>query len=120
MKNKELINILYLQDGIRDAKILKQLLNDEVVLEWISSDGVLIFKKDDIITLANELKANYKKSIIEITHQVEEGNQIAIKYDHKVSTIENPDEIMLIAKFFVIWEFKENKLFKGSQISQPV
>jgi hypothetical protein len=35
-----------------------------------------------------------------------------------VKTIENPREEMLLAHFFVIWEIKDDKLFRGYQISQ--
>jgi len=35
-----------------------------------------------------------------------------------VKTIENPEEELPFGDFMVIWELKENLLYKGSQISQ--
>lgn len=119
MTNKEQIQKFYLEDGIRNIEILNDLLHNEVSLEWISSDGILILNKEKILNLATELKQNYNNSIIEITHIIEEGNQIVVKYNHKVSTIENPSELIPIARFIVIWEFLGNKLYRGYQISQP-
>ena len=120
MTNKELIQKFYLEDGIRNVAVLSKILHDEVVLEWSSSDGQLTYSKEAILNLAKELKQNYSNSIVEITHILEDENQVAIKYNHKVATIENPSEIIPIARFMVFWEFLDNKLFRGYQISQPV
>lgn len=119
MTNKELIQKFYLEDGIRNVEMLKALFHDDIILEWSSSDGLLLFQKDAILKLAEELKQNYNSSFIEITHLVEEGNTVAVKYNHKVATIENPKELMFIARFIAIWEFKDSKIIKGYQISQP-
>jgi hypothetical protein len=56
---------------------------------------------------------------MEISHFIEQENQIVVKYNHKVTTIENPKEFVLIAKIVAIWEFEEGKIKKGYQISKP-
>ena len=56
---------------------------------------------------------------MEISHFIEENNQIVVKYNHKVTTIENPKEFFLIAKVVAIWEFEGYKIKKGYQISKP-
>jgi hypothetical protein len=43
---------------------------------------------------------------------------IAVRYSHYIKTIENPREEMLLAHFMVIWELKDDKLYRGYQISQ--
>jgi hypothetical protein len=53
-----------------------------------------------------------------ITHIIEEGDTVSVRYSHFVKTFENPREEMLLAHFFVIWEVKEGKLFRGFQMSQ--
>ncbi|NJM80104.1 MAG: nuclear transport factor 2 family protein [Flavobacterium sp.] len=119
MTNKELIQKFYLEDGIRNVELLKTFLQDDIVLEWSSSDGLLLLQKEAILKIAEELQQNYNSSHIEITHLIEEGNEVVVKYNQKVTTIENPKELMFIARFIVIWEFKDGKLIKGYQISQP-
>ena len=119
MTNKAQIQKFYLEDGIRNASALKDLLHDDVLLEWSSSDGLLLLDKQAILDLANELKQNYTNSIVEITHLIEEDHKVVLKYNHKVATFENPSEIIPIARFIVIWEFLGDKLYKGYQISQP-
>jgi hypothetical protein len=41
-----------------------------------------------------------------------------VRYSHFVKTIENPREEMLLAHFISIWQIKDNKLYKGYQMSQ--
>lgn len=119
MLKKELLKEFYISDGIRDVNALTEILHDDVILHWDSSEGILILEKEGILNLAKELNQNYAKSIIDITHLIAEEDLITIRYNHKVATIENPSELMLIAKIIVIWEFSGNKLIKGYQISQP-
>jgi hypothetical protein len=119
MTNKERIEFLYKEDGIRNISFLDTLLHNDFILEWDSSEGTLLLQKADVIHLANELKQNYVDSFMEISHFIEQENQIVVKYNHKVTTIENPKEFFLIAKFVVIWEFEDHKIKKGYQISKP-
>jgi hypothetical protein len=119
MTNKELIRDFYISDGIRNVNALNDLLHDDVLLHWDSSEGKLILEKEGILNLAKELNQNYSKSIIEITHILAENDLVTLRYNHKVAAIENPTELMHIAKIIVIWEFSGNKLIKGHQISQP-
>lgn len=119
MTKKELLKDFYISDGIRDVKVLNEILHDDVILQWDSSEGTLILEKEGILNLAKELSQNYHKSIIEIQHLISEEDIVTVHYNHKVATIENPNELMRIAKIIVIWEFSGNKLIKGYQISQP-
>ena len=119
MTNKERIQFLYNEDGLRNVTFLTSLFHDNFILEWDNSDGKLLLQKNDIINIARELKQNYIDSFIEISHFIEQDNQIVVKYNHKVTTIENPKEFFLIAKIVVIWEFEVDKILKGYQISKP-
>jgi predicted SnoaL-like aldol condensation-catalyzing enzyme len=93
-------------------------LHPDVVLEWHSTKGFLKLHHDEIIALSSELSKAYVRSKSRITHIVEEGNTVAVRYSHYVKTIENPREEMLLAHFMVIWELKNNKLYRGYQMSQ--
>ena len=117
MTNREKIEFLYKKDGMRDDAFLSELLHDDFILEWDSSQGNVQMSKLDIVNLAKELKQNYVDSFMEISNFIEDQNQFVVKYNHKVTTIENPKEFILIAKFVVIWEFDGNKIVKGYQIA---
>lgn len=119
MTNKERIDFLYKEDGMRNDVFLNELLHDDFILDWDSSHGNFNMNKTDILNFAKQLKQNYVDSFMEISHFIQENNKIVIKYNHKVTTIENPKEFILIAKVVVIWEFEDNKIIKGYQISKP-
>ncbi len=42
------------------------------------------------------------------------------RYKYYIKTPENPDEELGIAHFIAIWEVKDNKLYHGYQVNQPV
>ncbi|TDP57992.1 nuclear transport factor 2 family protein [Flavobacterium dankookense] len=118
MSAKEIVQNFYKSDVILEAETVNQFLHPEVVLEWHSTKGFLTLDHDQIIAISAELSKAYVRSKSRITHLVEEGNTVAVRYSHFVKTIENPREEMLLAHFMVIWEVKDNKLYRGYQMSQ--
>ena len=118
MSAKEIVQNFYKSDVILEAETVNQFLHPEVVLEWHSTKGFLTLNHDQIIAISAELSKAYVRSKSRITHLVEEGNTVAVRYSHYVKTIENPREEMLLAHFMVIWEVKDNKLYRGYQMSQ--
>ncbi|UPT70495.1 MAG: nuclear transport factor 2 family protein [Flavobacterium sp. JAD_PAG50586_2] len=118
MSAKEIVQEFYKSDALLESDTVSKLLHDDVVLEWHSSKGFLKLKYQDIIDLTTELGKAYVRSKARITHILEEGNTVSVRYSHYVKTIENPREEMLLAHFMVIWELKNNKLYRGYQMSQ--
>jgi hypothetical protein len=118
MSAKEIVQEFYKSDALLENETVAKLLHKDVVLEWHSSKGFLKLHYKDIIELTNELGKAYVRSKARITHILEEDNTVAVRYSHYVKTIENPREEMLLAHFMVIWELKNNKLFRGYQMSQ--
>jgi len=118
MSAKEIVQNFYKSDVILEAETVNQFLHPDVVLEWHSTKGFLTLNHDQIIAISAELSKAYVRSKSRITHLVEEGNTVAVRYSHYVKTIENLREEMLLAHFMVIWEVKDKKLFRGYQMSQ--
>jgi hypothetical protein len=118
MSAKEIVQEFYKSDALLESDTVSKLLHDDVVLEWHSSKGFLKLKYQDIIDLTTELGKAYVRSKARITHILEEENTVSVRYSHYVKTIENPREEMLLAHFMVIWELKNNKLYRGYQMSQ--
>jgi predicted SnoaL-like aldol condensation-catalyzing enzyme len=73
---------------------------------------------DSILNLSQELSKAYVRSKVRISHIIAENDLVSLRYSHFVKTIENPREEMLLAHFIAIWQIKDNKLFKGYQMSQ--
>ena len=118
MSAKEIVQEFYKSDALLENERVSKLLHNDVVLEWHSSKGYLKLKRQEIMDLTSELSRAYVRSKARITHILEEGNTVSIRYSHYVKTIENPREEMLLAHFMVIWELKNNKLYRGYQMSQ--
>jgi hypothetical protein len=118
MSAKEIVQEFYASEALLGAEIISKLLHADVVLEWHSSKGFLKLKYQEIIDLTAELGKAYVSSKVRITHILEEGNKVSVRYSHYVKTIENPREEMLLAHFMVVWELKNNKLYRGYQMSQ--
>lgn len=118
MSPKDLVLDLYKSDVLLDKNEVSKFLHPDIVIEWNSSKGFILMNFEDVINLCVEMNKSYVRSKIRITHCIEQGNLVSVRYSHYVKTIENPREEMLLAHFFAIWEIKDNKLYKGFQMSQ--
>lgn len=117
---KEVVRNFYLSDILGDPGVMKQYFHPEVILIWNSSDGLSIMHFDDIVGFFSEIGRTYHDLRVEVSHLLQDGNHVTIRYKYYIRTIENPDEELGIAHFIAIWEVKDEKLFRGHQVSQPV
>ena len=120
MNPKKIVLDFYKSDALINPEILDTFLHPDVVLDWNSSKGFIQMKREDLLSLASELSKSYIRSKVAISHLLKEGNLISVSYSHSVKTFENPREAILLANFMVIWELKDEKLFRGYQMSQVI
>jgi len=118
MSIKEFVQKFYKSDALIDSEIMKTFLHPDVTIDWNSTKGFIQLDYNSIIGLANELNRAYVRSKVRISHIIAEDDMVSVRYSHFVKTIENPREEMLLAHFFVIWQIKDDKLYKGYQMSQ--
>lgn len=118
MSAKKLVLDFYKSDALVDSEVMDTFLHPEVLVDWNSSKGFLQMKRDEILALSTELGRAYIRSKVRISHILQDGDMVSVRYSHYVKTIENPREEMLLAHFIVIWELKDGKLFRGFQMSQ--
>ena len=118
MSIKEFVKKFYKSDALIDGEILKTYLHPDVILEWNSSKGFIEMDREKALAITKELESAYIRSKARLTHLIQEGNTVSVRYSHYVKTIENPREEMLLAHFFVIWEIKDDKLHRAYQMSQ--
>lgn len=118
MAVKKLIQEFYKSDALIDSAVMDKYLHPEVQIEWHSSKGLLQLGRDEILGLAGELGRAYIRSKVRISHLLQDGAMVTVRYSHYIKTIENPREEMLLAHFMVIWEVKDDKLYRGFQMSQ--
>lgn len=117
MGAKEIVAEYYKTAGA-GAEVARRLLHNDVIVQWHSSKGFLQLDKKDILALAEELDKSYSCARMDISHIIAEGNNVTVRYTHYVNAFENPTEEMVLAHFVVIWEVKDNQLYKGWLMSQ--
>ncbi|OUD35650.1 hypothetical protein [Flavobacterium sp. FPG59] len=118
MSAKEIVQNFYKSDALIDSTLLKEFLHPEIVLEWNSSKGFVEHDFSSLLLLSDEISKAYVRSKVRISHIIAENDLVSVRYSHFVKTIENPREEMLLAHFIVIWQIKDQKLYRGYQMSQ--
>lgn len=118
LESKEIVEKLYTSLFNGEDDLLNNYLHPNVNLTWYGTTGIRKLDYDGIHELREDLSRNFTSFKAEIEKTVREKDQIAIEFTYYVETIENPDEEIPLAHFMAIWELKDNKLFKGVQISQ--
>lgn len=116
--SKKLVQDFYKSDALINSEIMEPYLHPDFILEWNSSTGFKQLNKKELLALAAELSIAYVRSKARISHILKEGSTVTVRYSHYIKTLENPREEMLLAHFMVIWEVKDNQLYRGYQISQ--
>jgi len=118
MTAKELVLEYYTLDALRNPQVMDKYIHNDFILQWYSSKGYLEVDKKDLMALAAEMGKSYTSSRIEISHILEEGSQVSVRYVQYVTAFENPNEEMVLAHFTMFWEVKDNLLHRGYLMSQ--
>jgi succinate dehydrogenase flavin-adding protein (antitoxin of CptAB toxin-antitoxin module) len=118
MSIKEFVQKFYKSDALIDGEIMKTYLHPDVKLDWNSTKGLIEMDYNSMAAMANELGRAYVRSKVRISHILSEDDLVSVRYSHFVKTIENPREEMLLAHFATIWQIKDDKLYRGYQMSQ--
>ena len=117
---KKIVKRFYRSDILHDNAVLEKFFHPDIVLIWNSSDGLTIMNYDDLVAFFGEIRRTYHDLRVEVSHILEDDDHVTIRYKYYVKTIENPDEELGISHFIAIWEIKDDKLYRGYQVSQPV
>lgn len=119
-KAKQIIRDFYGSNFLQDESVIETFFHPEIELIWNNSNGLSVLKYSDIANFLEEIKRTYDDLRIEISHLFSDKENVSIRYKYYIRTLENPDEELGIAHFIAIWEIKDDKIFRGYQVSQPV
>ncbi|WKW47544.1 nuclear transport factor 2 family protein [Myroides sp. JBRI-B21084] len=114
----QIVKKFYESAGILNKIYCLDIFHEDIQLEWHSSKGHLLLEHADLMALSKDLKHSYFDLRAEVHDVMSENNKVMIRYTYYVRTLENPDEELVLATFFNVWELKDNKLYKGVQMSQ--
>ncbi len=116
---KKIVKEFYNSNFYKSPEDVKNYLHPEAELFWNSSAGFNKMNFQDILELSTEMSKSFHSLRAEISHLLRDKDEVSIRLTYHVKTVENPDEEIPMAHFMAIWKIKDNKLFKGYQISQP-
>lgn len=114
----EIVRKFYESAGILNKTYCLEVFHEDIQLEWQSSKGNLFLELADLLALSKDLKHSYFDLRAQIHDIMSDGDKTMIRYTYYVRTFENPEEELVLATFFAIWEIKDGKFFKGVQMSQ--
>lgn len=117
---KEIVRGFYLSNVLSDNSVLEKYFHPDLELLWNSTNGLTIMNHGDLVDYFTEMRRTYDDLRVEVSHMLEDGDYVTVRYKYYIKTIENPDEELGIAHFMAIWEVKDGKIYRGHQISQPV
>ena len=115
---KECIKEFYTSDFYKNPEALEKFLHPEAQLFWNSSAGFSKLSFREIADMSREMAKTFDSLRADISHLISEGDMATIRFTYYVRTIENPDEELPMAHFIAIWQIKDNKLYRGHQMSQ--
>ncbi|MGM0933880.1 MAG: nuclear transport factor 2 family protein [Bacteroidota bacterium] len=118
LSGKEIVENFYTSDFYQDEKVLREFLHPQVELSWYGTTGLKKLNLDEISAISLELAQSFESLRAEVETVISEEGKTAIHFTYHVRTIENPEEEMPLAHFMAIWELKDDKLYRGIQISQ--
>jgi len=118
MSAKELVKAFYDSDLANDSNVVSKFFHKDCELHWSSSQGFMLLKYNDIVDFFEGTRKSYHNLRFEFTHLIESGNSVITRHSLFANTIENPDSETVLARFSTIWEVKDNKLYRGYEISQ--
>ncbi|WCM42339.1 nuclear transport factor 2 family protein [Flavobacterium sp. CBA20B-1] len=114
----QIVRKFYESAGILSKTYCLEVFHEDIQLEWHSSKGHLFLELPDLLALSKDLKHSYFDLRANVHDIMSQENKVMIRYTYYVRTFENPEEEMVLATFFTLWEVKEDKLYKGVQMSQ--
>ncbi len=118
MSAKEIVKAFYDSDLANDPTVVSRFYHKECELHWSSSQGFMHLDYDAIVDFFEGTRKSYTNLRFEFTHFVEADSKVFTRHTLFANTIENPDNETVLAHFSTIWEIRDNKLYRGYEISQ--
>lgn len=115
---KQIVQDFYNSDLSNGIQEFENYLHKDCKLHWSSSKGFNILDRKQISNIFKDIEKSYHSVRFHISHLLQDGNFVTTRYTLYVCTIENTEEEIPLAHYINIWEVKDNKLYRGHEISQ--
>jgi len=118
-EEKRIVSDFYCSDFFSKNQNVEKYLHPEMELYWNAATGYSHMYRDDIAQVTAEAAKSFETVRCEITHLLQEDNNVTVRFTFFITTIENPGEEIPAAHFVAICEIKDGLMYKGYQMSQP-
>lgn len=118
MSPKEIVKAFYESDLANNTNLLSDYFHKECLRHWNSSTGYKVVDYKGMEKFFEHIQGAYSSITAQISHLLQDENQVTIRYTLFVTPIEDPEHEQPLANFISIWEVKDGKLFRGYEISQ--
>lgn len=117
MSPKDIVREFYQSDLAKDDNII-DLFHKNCELRWNSSKGYTQLDYQGIEHMIKGVQKSYLSFKFRISHLLQDNQTITARYTIYATPIERPEKEDALAHFISIWEVKDNKLYRGFEISQ--
>ncbi|WP_417876749.1 nuclear transport factor 2 family protein [Winogradskyella sediminis] len=118
MTSKAAVKAFYESDLANDPSVVERFFHKDCKLHWTNNQGIRLLEYNDIIAFFEGTRQSYNHLRFGFTHFIEAESFVTTRHTLYGTTIENPNIETMIAHFSTIWEVKDNKLYRGYEISQ--
>lgn len=117
MSAKAIVKAFYDLDLAKDENVIN-MMHENCILHWNSSKGFKELNKEGINNMLDGIRESFHSFKYKLSHLLEDDNIVTARYTIYVTSIERPEKEDALAHFISIWEVKDEKLYKGWEISQ--
>lgn len=118
MSPKELVVSFYESDVANNPNVVSDYFHKDCELHWTSSQGFKLLKYNDLVDFFEGTRKAYDVLRFQFTHLIESNSTVVTRHTLYGNTIEDPNTETVLGHFSTIWEIKDNKLYRGYEISQ--
>lgn len=97
---------MFLPEGIRPY------LHPNCVIHWNGTRGYIELSPDELVAMIFQLRESFSTSRLELTHVIAEGNQVAVRYAHNITSADTFEE-KTFAYSMAVWEIQDGKMYTG-------
>lgn len=115
MEPKELVLAYY--NALIDPEKVTKYVHPDLLIQWDSTRGYVEIDSTEIVVFAKQSQKAYNTLRLEISHIIQEGNTVSVRYINHITTHEDPYNEKAIFHSVAIWEIKDNLLYRGYVMS---
>lgn len=111
MTPRELVTAYY--NNIANQDVLRQYLHPQMQVHWTGDRGYLEMSGDELLAMLRQFFSMNVSSRFVLTHIIEEGNRVAVRYEQYVTTLDDPETEKLYSRSMGFWRIKDEKMYFG-------